>query len=153
MSGIPKSVVNPLTDLYALIEKGKIQKPVTVRGKTFVLRSLNDEDYTWRDQFVNMNGAVVHFSSQRSPTLAVATVAIDGVPVEQIEGLDTVAESIPLAAREFIASTAKYPIAYNLHTKVYSQLPREFLEELYDKFLSEIEAPSRMVDEKDIKNS
>lgn len=153
MNSIPKSLVNPLADLYQLIEKGRIQKPVTVRGKTFLFRSLNDEDYTWRDQFVNMSGPVVMFSSQRSPTLAVATVAIDGVPVEQIEGLDEMGDKIPMAAREFVAANAKYLIAYNLHSHLYSQLPREYLEELYDKFLTEIEAPSRAVTEGDVKNS
>jgi hypothetical protein len=150
---IPKSAINPLDDLYDLIEKGKVTKTVTCRGKTYTFRSLFDEDYTWRDQFINMNGPMVMLSSQRSPTLAVATVAIDGVPVEQIPGLDEVGEGIPLSAREFIASNSKYLIAYNLHTKVYSKLPREYLEELYDLFQKEVELPTRIVSEEDIKNS
>lgn len=153
MSGIPKSIVNPLDDLYDLIEKGKITKTVSLRGKTYTFRSLQDEDYVWRDQFVNMNGPMVMLSSQRSPTLAVATIAIDGVAVEQIPGLDEVGESIPLSAKEFVVSTAKYLMAYNLHTKVYSKLPREYLEDLYDLFLKEVELPSRIVTPENIKNS
>lgn len=153
MSAIPKSLVNPLDDLYDLIEKGKITKTVSCRGKTYTFRSLFDEDYTWRDQFVNMNGPMVMLSSQRSPTLAVATVAVDGIAVEQIPGLDEIGDGVPLTAREFIVSNSKYLMAYNLHINLYSKLPREYLEELYDLFQSEIELPTRIVSEKEIKNS
>jgi len=142
---IPKSPINPLDDLYNLIEKGKIQKTVVYQRKTYTFRSLNDEDYTWRDQFVNMNGALVMYSSIRSPTLAVATVMVDGVPVEQIPGLDTLEEVLPQAVQERVQEASKYLLAYNLHTRLYSQLPREYLEGLYDEYLKVVETPAQTV--------
>lgn len=148
---IPKSVVNPLSDLYQLIEKGKILKKVEHRGKTFTFRSLFDSDYTWRDQFMNMNSPAVMLSSMRTPTLAIATVAIDDVPVEQIDGLDQLDEAIPPSVKENLRTT-KYLIAYNLR-EFFEQLPRDYIEELYDKFVTEVEIPSRIIPAEELKNS
>jgi uncharacterized protein (DUF1499 family) len=149
---MPKPAVNPLEDLYQLISRGTIQKDVECRGKVWRFRSLFDDDYTWRDQFVNMSGPVSMSSSQRAPTVAVATVAIDGVPVESIEELTKVAENLPQAAQDLIRENPKYLIAYNLY-EIISKLPRDHVVELYEKFLSEVEVPSRKVGADDIKNS
>jgi hypothetical protein len=140
MSSIPKPEKNPLEDLYSLIEKGSITKDLTYRGKVFTFRSLNDEDYIWRDQFVNAATPMALMSSQRAPTLAIATLAIDGVAVEQM-GLDQgsgLTENI---------------IAYNLYKNVYSKMPRQYLLGLHNMFVDEVERPSQTVTEEDVKKS
>lgn len=149
---IPKPVVNPLENLYQLIQKGTIQKDVVCRGQTWRFRTLFDEDYTWRDQFINMSGPTAMASSSRAPTIAVATVAIDGVPVEQIEELHKLADSLPIQAQELIRENPKYLVAYNLY-EVIVKLPRDHVKELYDKFMTDVEMPSRQVDSGDVKNS
>jgi len=155
---MPKSVFNPLEHLYQLIAKGTIQKDIAIsRGDkttTYTLRSLYDEDYTWRDQFVNMSSPAAMVSSQKSPTLAIATVAIDGVAVEQLDDLQKMDDvDLPQAVKDSVREGAKYLPAYNLHTHVYSKLPRDYVVELYEKYLREIEIPARKVGVEDVKNS
>jgi len=148
-----KPSVNPLEDLYQLISKGQVQKDVEYQGKIYRFRSLCDEDYTWRDQYTSMSGPVSYASSQRSPTLAIAIVAIDGIPVEQIVELTAEGSGIPQAARELIRDNEKFLIAHNLHEKVLSKLPRDYIVGLYSLFFEQVEKPSRAVEVEDIKNS
>lgn len=149
---MPKPAKNPLEDLYTLISKGSIQRDVECRGKVWRFRSLCDEDYTWRDQFTNMSGPVSMASSQRAPTIAVACVAIDGVPVEQVEELSKLADGLPQAAQDLIRENPRYLIAYNLYD-VLQKLPRDYVLELYDKFISAVEIPARSVGADEVKNS
>lgn len=149
---MPKPAVNPLDDLYQLIQKGSIQKDVVCRGKTWRFRSLFDEDYTWRDQFTNMSGPVSMTSSQRAPTLAVATVSIDGVPIEQIDELQKVNENLPQGAKDLIREHPKFLMAFNL-MEIISKMPRDYVMELYEKFVTEVERPARSVAIEDIPNS
>jgi hypothetical protein len=149
---MPKPAVNPLEDLFQLISKGSMQKDIEFRGKVYTFRSLYDEDYVWRDQYVNMNGPVSMASSQRSPTLAIACVAIDGVPVEQLDDLNEKTTGLPAAALELIRENQKYLIAYNLHDKVFSKLPRDYVIELYSEFVKQVEIPARTVKADDVKN-
>lgn len=144
---------NPLIDLFDLIEKGHMQKDILYQGKTYTFRSLNDEDYTWRDQFMNTSGPASIVSSQRAPTLAIATVKIDGIPVEEIDELSKPEEQLPLALQEFVAANIKFLIAYNLYKKVYALLPREYITGLHRLFLEQVESPSRTVKPEEIKNS
>lgn len=146
---VPKAEKNPLDDLYKLIEKGHLQKEVSYQGKVYTFKSLNDEEYTWRDQFVNTTNAMAMLSSQRAPTLAVSTVAIDGVPVEQM-GLDDYPEGYPDTLR---TGESAFLIPYNLFKKVYSQMPRFFLIELHNLFVTQIEKPSQNITEDDVKKS
>lgn len=148
-----KPVVNPLEDLYNLIEKGNIEKDIECRGKVYRLRSLCDEDYAWRDKFVSMDTQLAMLAAMRAPTLAIATVAVDGVPVEQIPGLPDIDPTIPQALQDLMKQDLKFVIAYNLHSKVYSKLPREYVVELYRKFVDDLEKPSREVDGEQVKNS
>lgn len=149
---MPKPAVNPLDDLYQLIQKGAIQKDVVCRGKTWRFRSLFDEDYTWRDQFTNMSGPVSMTSSQRAPTIAVATVAIDGIPIEQMEELQKVAENLPQGAKDLIRESPKFLMAFNLY-EIIVQLPRDHVMELYEKFIEEVERPARSITLDNLKNS
>lgn len=148
-----KTSVSPLEDLYQLIAKGQIQKDIEYQGKVYRFRSLCDEDYTWRDQYTSMTGPVSYASSQRSPTLAIAIVAIDNVPVEQIEELSAEASGIPPEARQLIRDNEKFLIAHNLHEKVLSKLPRDYIIGLYSLFIEQVEKPSRIIEGEDIKNS
>jgi hypothetical protein len=143
---------NPLEDLYQLISRGTIHKDVEHQGKIYRFLSLFDEDYTWRDQFTNMSGPAAYNSSQRAPTLAIATVAIDGIPVEQIEDLTKPPKDLAQAIQDLIRENSKYIVAYNLY-QIYTKLPREYVIELYAKFLEEVETAARMVKAEDIKNS
>src|SRR5439155_26818527 len=110
---MPKSVFNPLEHLYQLIAKGTIQKDIAIsRGDkttTYTLRSLYDEDYTWRDQFVNISSPAAMLSSQKSPTIAIATVAIDGVAVEQLNDLQNLDEVVlPNAVTDSVRAGTNY---------------------------------------------
>lgn len=133
---------NPLLDLMALIERGTMEKTVKVVGKEFCFRSLFDEDYNWRDQFINMESPAAMITSARTPTLAIATVSIDGVLVSELEGMDS-------SDGEF----TKFANARKLYTTVYSKLPRKVIEKLHQFFVEEIELPSRKIDEEELGNS
>ena len=150
---MPKPSTNPLQDLYDLIEKGHIQKDVAYQGKTFTFRSLREEDFAWRDQFVNTTNAFAMMSSSRSPTLAIATLAIDGIGVEQIDDLQEFPEDYPQVLRESAQTDRNLLIAYNLHRKVYSQMPRDYLVGLHEAYVDQVEVPSRVVKDKDVKKS
>jgi hypothetical protein len=149
---MPKPAVNPLEDLFQLISRGEFQKEIEYRGKKYLFRSLCDEDYTWRDQYVNMSGPVAYAASQRSPTLSIACVAIDGVPVEQMDDLNAEGSGIPQAARDLIRANEKFLIAHNLHEKVFSKLPRDYIVGLYSLFLEQVEKASRVIEVEDVKN-
>lgn len=141
---MPKADKNPLQDLYELIERGHITKEVTYRKKKFTFRSLTDEDYTWRDQFVNVSNAMTLMTSQRAPTLAVATIAIDGVPVEQLELEESETSSM---------LGGEYMIPLKLYSNVYSKMPRKYLAGLYNLYVKEVEEPAEQFTEEDIKKS
>lgn len=152
-----KPTVNPLEDLYALIDQGKIEKDITiVRGpitKVFRFRSLFDEDYNWRDRFVSIDTQLAMSASLRAPTLAIATVAIDGVPVDNLEGMADIDPTLPQVIRDVMVQDIKYVIAYNLYSKVYEKLPRDVVIELYNKYIEEVEKVARTVNGEAVKNS
>jgi len=148
---MPKPDRNPLQDLYELIEKGQITKDIQYKNKVFTFRSLNDEDYIWRDQLVNASNYLSLMSSQRAPTLAIATVAVDGIPVEQMD-LDQYPDDYPKALR-ISQPDNTFIIAYNLWKKLYSKMPRNYLIGLHNLYVDEIELPSQKVSEEDVKKS
>lgn len=137
-----KTKINPMQDLLALIERGTMEKEVKVAGKLFRLRSLFDEDYTWRDRFISMGSPASMLTSSRAPTLAIATVSIDGVPVEELEGID-----------KGTGEDAKFTRAYSLYTNLYTKLPRFVIEQLMQFWVEEIEAPSKKIDVEQLGNS
>jgi hypothetical protein len=98
-----------------------------------------------------MSGPVSMASSQRAPTIAVATVALDGVPVEQMPELQVLASSLPQQAQDMVRENPKYLIAYNLY-EILAKLPRDHVMELYSLFI-EIEVEARKVGADEIKNS
>jgi hypothetical protein len=136
---------SPLDRLFKLIEEGQIQESVTVKGVKYTFKSLNDEEYVWRDRFIDLTGPVAVMASAKAPTLAVATVAIDDTPVDNIPDLQPTEDLQDESAK-------RYAIADNLR-KVYAKLPRVVLEKLYDFYLKNIEEPSRKISEDDLKNS
>lgn len=135
---------NPLTDLYALIEKGTFEKDFDFMGKTYRFRSLFDEDYNWRDQFTNLGSPTAMLTSQRSPTIAIALVSIDGIPVNEFPGMAEPPSSLPAQLREY-AKENKFMVAYNLHHVLLSKMPRHFIEGLFDLFIEQVEKPSKEV--------
>lgn len=143
-----KPAQNPIADLLALIERGEITRDIMVNGKKFTLRSLFDEDYTWRDSFVNMSSDVGLVASLRAPTLAISCIAIDDVPVASIDGMF---DRTDVPDQHTVSD--KFLIAYNLYRKLFARLPRPFTVELYQKFLEEVEMVSKQVMEEDLKNS
>lgn len=147
---IPKLATSPLADLYALIDKGKIEKDIVVRGKSYRLRSLFDEDYNWRDRFVTIDTQLAMANTLRAPTLAIATVALDGVPVEQIDDLTKIDDSVPQVVRDVLEP--RYVIAYKLYT-IYKALPRDYVTELYNAYVEDVEKVARSVNGEQVKNS
>lgn len=141
-----------IQDLYKVIETGNIVKDIECRGKTFTMRSLCDADLVWRDQFINTANPASLTASLRAPTIAVATIAIDGTPVEEEESLKQMDATIPAEAREYVAANAKYLVAYNLYDKVISKLPRDFVVELHAKYIKEVESVANVTPEQ-LKNS
>jgi hypothetical protein len=138
----PGTTSNPLEKLYRIIENGRLEENIEFRGTVYRMRSLNDEEYSWRDQFVNAGSLMSIFSVQRAPTLAVATVAIDGVPVEQLPGMLDTPEA--LLKDQMGGADRKYIAAFNLR-KLYSSMPRDFVEGLYDLYFSKIEKPASSI--------
>lgn len=146
-----------IDNLFMLIEKGTIQKDITIRDRIWTFRSLFDEDYTWRDQFVNLGSPAGMLASQRTPTLAVACVAIDGISAEEcakeVEGREKEKDDADMLRMAMASQEPKYQTAYSLYTKLFSKLPREVILELYDQYVKEIDTPSRKFGEADLKNS
>lgn len=137
--------VNPLSSILELIEKGKITKDIGFEGTLYTLRSLNDEEYSWRDQFLQTSLPVMAlFTAQRGPTLAIATVAINGVNVEDIPEFKPTEQQA--------GAEVKYAAAYNLR-KFYAGCPQWFIEGLYDLYMKQVEIPARKVTEAEVKNS
>jgi len=151
-----KNFPNPLDDIFKLIEQGEFQKNIDINlgGKktTFTFRSLYDEDYTWRDRYVSIDSQVAMAASLRAPTLAIATVAIDGVPVDEMPELTEGIDTAPELARDFVNKNRKFIVAYNLLTKIYQKLPRNVIMELYDKYSEEVEKKT-FITSTDVKNS
>lgn len=146
---------NPLIELFHIIEKGYLEKDIPVqygnRTVVFRLRSLFDEDYTWRDRFINMDNALTMATSMRVPTLAIATVAIDNVPVADVEDFLS-DKDVPAGIRETYRHDVKFTIAYNVMRK-YEKFPRELVNELYKQYTEQIESVAQNVTGESIKNS
>lgn len=136
MDTAPK--INPLDKLHELIERGHIQETIEFNGSTYRVRSLNDEEYCWRDQFVNYaQGALSIFMAQRAPTLAIAITHIDGVPVASIPDLQLNEEESRLRDQTGGGDT-KFVAAHKL-LKLLSTLPRDYVEGLYDLYFERVE--------------
>lgn len=142
-----------LHDLYQLIEQGRVVKDITVRGKVFTMRSLQEADYVWRDQFLNISSPAAWSASTRAPTLAVAMVAIDGQPVADDDTLKTLAADVPAAVKEYITANSTYLVAYNLYEKVLSKMPHDYVVELYNAYNAEVLTPAEKVTAEQLKNS
>jgi hypothetical protein len=66
-----------LLDLATKIQAGFLQDTFVVEGKRWTLKTLNEEESTWRDLRTDMTTALALTTSRRAPTLAIATVAVD----------------------------------------------------------------------------
>lgn len=140
-----RPTVNPLSKILDIIEKGKITKDIEFRGDLYTFRSLNDEEYSWRDQFLPTSLPVMAlFTAQRAPTLAIATVAINGVLVEEIPEFKPTEQQA--------GAEVKFAAAYNLR-KFYSDCPQWFVEGLYALYMDQVEVPARKLTEGEVKNS
>lgn len=146
------AMVSPLDFLHQMVAKGTMEKIIEHEGQTYTMRSLFDEDYNWRDRFGDMSGPMSFSSSLRAPTLALAVVAINGVGVGDISELSAIDTTMPAAAQELIRAEPKFHIAYNLY-QLFKKMPRQFVLDLYTKFVEEVEKPSRTVTGDDVKNS
>jgi hypothetical protein len=137
--------VDPLKKLYDLIEKGKIEKDIEFQGTVYRFRSLNDEECAWRDQFIQTSlPTIAMFTAQRAPTLAIATVAINGVAVADLPNMGPTEQQA--------GAEIKYAVAYNLR-KFYSDFPQWYIEGLHGLYLEQIETQIRKLTEEQVKNS
>ena len=149
-----KPTHNPITDLFAMIEKGKIEKTFKYTGKDWTFRSLNDEDCNWRDSFLNTASGAALLASVRAPELAIACVAIDGIPVNQLpEMVEPDEDATPeLVARIKKEGPSPLLVAYNLLHKLFNKLPRPYLVGLHELYEKEVENAVELTEDA-VKNS
>lgn len=71
-----------LADLESEVDRGFIEETVEHSGHKYTLRTLNDGESNWKNQFVDIMGSAANMlSSQKAPTLAISVRAVDGVSV------------------------------------------------------------------------
>jgi hypothetical protein len=63
---------------------GFLEKTVDIGEHKFHLRTLNEDDEVWADQFIRAITASSLISSRRAPRLAAAIKSIDGIPLEEL---------------------------------------------------------------------
>lgn len=73
-----------LNDLKQEISRGFITEEVTVLGRVFKLKTLNEEEEAWSDQFLQPATAYSILASARVPKLALSIVSIDGLAPDQL---------------------------------------------------------------------
>lgn len=74
-----------LQDLKREIQIGFIDQDFEVKGHKFKIKTLNEEEETWSDQFIQASGTTYSMIvSARAPKLAVAITHVDGVPVSEL---------------------------------------------------------------------
>jgi hypothetical protein len=136
-----------LDQLEEVFQKGFIEKDIDLYGKTWTMRTLNDQESVWRDQFIKLVVSSSFISERRVPTLAVAIKKIDGKSILSIFGG---AEERPkMSAQEEMAKaitgiTDEIPelIAAKKFKIWLDRQPSFVAEALYSKF-QELEAEAR----------
>lgn len=73
-----------LQDLKQEVNRGFITTETEVHGKKFTLKTLNEEEDSWSDQFVQTATVYAMMVSQRTPKLAVSITHINGIPVSDL---------------------------------------------------------------------
>lgn len=74
-----------LQDLKSEVQVGFIDQEFTIRNRKFKLKTLNEEEETWSDQFIQSSGTpYAMIVSSRAPKLAVSITHIDGVPAADL---------------------------------------------------------------------
>lgn len=118
--------------------KGFSTAEVTVMGRVFVLKTLNDGEEVWRDKYVVASAALNYLTGKAAPTVAIALVSIDGIPVrdlflsdeEKVQTAQTIAVEEYLKYMGFKDVGERLLVAQRAHTFL-SELPSEIIDVLY----------------------
>jgi hypothetical protein len=136
-----------LDDLRRLIENGHIEKDITAHGITLKVQSLSDREYNWRDRYLDTSSSAALIASQRAATLAIATRALNGTPVETLFPAEK--EELPYAD---LYPEPRFVVAEKLR-KHYAELPRAVILALHNAYVEQVEKPSLSIGTADLKNS
>lgn len=124
-----------LENLKKELAKGFLEKEVMVRGHKWLLHTLNEEEETWSDTFVNTASPAALLGSRKSPRLAASIKAMDGVPVDSLFLYpDDMPKEVQKALNEDEVRK-RFWIRDQLLLFLNEDSHRVFIEELYSKFM------------------
>lgn len=130
----PKQI---LFDLQKELAGDLLEEVVEIRGKSFTIRLLNEEETGWTYSFVNINGAgnTSTLLSARLAMLSMGVRAIDGCSIEEIfsedwEAFDEIKKAHLLSTN---GNKKKFAIA-SLFKDVLAEYPPAFIQELQEKW-------------------
>ena len=72
--------------LDSLFKQGFVEKEFEFADHKWKMRTLNDLEKVWVDQYVDLNAPISFLSARRVPTLAIAIKTIDGKSIADIFG-------------------------------------------------------------------
>jgi len=120
---------NVLDTIVKLYNQGFIEKEFELDGHKYVIRTLNEHESVWRDQFVPVGMTMNVVSAKIVPTLAVAIKSIDGVAIESQFSNEGSNESFFSSINEF--SDLSYAYKFK---KVLQALPHFVILRLYEHY-------------------
>lgn len=107
---------------------GVYQEEIKVGSHTFTLKVLNAEEEAWANSFMNVEVKLGDVAILKLATLAIATVAIDGVDIKEIFAVDVVD-----GENRKVFNDEKFKIA-EVVLEFYKELPLDIVNYLYDKY-------------------
>lgn len=124
-----------LQDLKREVQIGFIDQEFVVRGRKFKLKTLNEEEETWSDQFVQTGGTpYAMIVSSRSPKLAVSITHIDDVPVSDLFEYPEEWSKEQRADLDTNPLRKKFWLRTQMMQFLANDLDREFILELFKAF-------------------
>lgn len=107
---------------------GVYQEEIKVGNHTFTLKVLNAEEEAWANSFMNVEVKLGDVAILKLATLAISTVAIDGVNIKEIFAVDVVD-----GENRKVFNDEKFKIA-EVVLEFYKELPLDIVNYLYDKY-------------------
>lgn len=124
-----------LLDLKKEIQVGFIDQEFDIRGHKFKLKTLNEEEETWSDQFLLSTGTpYAMIVSARAPKLAVSITHIDGTSVADL--FEYPEEWSPEQRRDMDTNALRksYWLRTQLMTYLQKDMDRELIMDLFKAF-------------------
>lgn len=120
-----------LENLKKDLEKGYLEKDVTVQGYKFKLHTLNEDEEIWADGYTRTNTPLSMITSSKAPRIAAATAAINDVPTGE---LFTYPDDMPENTKKALAENAiqkRYWLREQMLYFLAEDGIRPFINELY----------------------